>query len=195
MQTIQAVTRINTGAPYFTQTARETWGKIIETVFLALLATVFGIILAVPVSFFAAQNLMREITAPMSSLALAVLGWPVGMYAGAVVAGWVRTLSEQLTGNPLLTLAGLGAALLLIWFLGRWAFPSGEEEKRPSLAVRLSRMAATIVVAVAAIFFLYLLASIAIVAGELLEDRLGSFDFLGAFVSSLGEILHLLWWY
>jgi len=192
MQTIQAVTRINTGAPYFTQTARQTWGKIIETVFLALLATVFGIILAVPVSFFAAQNLMREITAPMSSLALAVLGWPVGMYAGAVIAGWIRTLSERLTGNPLLTLAGLGAALLLIWFLGRWAFPSEEEEKRPSLAMRLSRMAATVVVAVAAIFFLYMLASIAIVAGELLEERLGSLDFLGAFVSSLGEILHLL---
>lgn len=192
MQTIRAITRINTGAPYFTQTANETWGKIIETVFLALLATAFGIILAVPVSFFAAQNLMREITTPMSSLALAVLGWPIGMYLGGLVAGWIRSLSERLTGNPLLTLVGLIAAILVIWILARWAFPSEEGEKRPSLVQRVRRIAAMLVVSVAAIFFLYLLASIAIVVGDLLEERLGTLDFLGAFVASLGQILHLL---
>lgn len=192
MQKIQAITRINTGSPYFTQTAQETWGKIIETVFLALLATAFGIILAVPVSFFAAQNLMREITTPMSSLALAVLGWPIGMFAGAVVAGWVKTLSEQLTGNPLLTLAGIIAALLVIWVGGRWAIPSEEGEKRPSTAERMGRLAVLLVVSVSAIFLLYLLASIAVVAGNLLEERLGALDFLGAFLASLGQILHLL---
>jgi phosphonate ABC transporter permease subunit PhnE len=128
----------------------------------------------------------------MSSLALSVLGCPVGMYLGGEVAGWVRTQSERLSGKPLLTLAGLAVCVVVIWLSALWAFPSEEEERRPNISKRLGRIAAMLAAAITAIFFLYLLADIAVVTGDLLEDALGSFGFLGAFVSSLGEILHLL---
>jgi ABC-type phosphate/phosphonate transport system permease subunit len=52
VQFIRATMRRNVGAPKFTETARVTWDKIIETVFLALLATTLGTVLAIPLSFF-----------------------------------------------------------------------------------------------------------------------------------------------
>ena len=54
VQHLRATTRLNVGAPQLSRTALETWDKIVETVFLALLATTIGTLLAVPLSFFAA---------------------------------------------------------------------------------------------------------------------------------------------
>ena len=47
------------------KTANDTWDKIVETVFLALLATVFGTFLAIPLSFIAARNLMKPVKSPL----------------------------------------------------------------------------------------------------------------------------------
>ena len=74
VQYIRATLRRNIGSPHFTQTAYDTWNKIVETVFLALLATVFGTILAIPLSFIAARNLMKTVKSPLTSIALSVLG-------------------------------------------------------------------------------------------------------------------------
>jgi hypothetical protein len=94
-QHIRAITRRNVGLPRFTRTARETWEKIIETVFLALLATTFGVVLSVTISFLAAQNLMKDVTSPMSSVALTLLAWPVGIWLGAQAAGWAASASPH----------------------------------------------------------------------------------------------------
>ncbi len=65
-----------------TETARATWDKIIETVFMALLATAIGTVLAIPVSFIAARNLMAENKSPLTSIAFSIVGWPAGIYLG-----------------------------------------------------------------------------------------------------------------
>jgi ABC-type phosphate/phosphonate transport system permease subunit len=39
-------------------TLKDTWDKIVETLFLALLSTTVGCNFALPLSFFAAKNLM-----------------------------------------------------------------------------------------------------------------------------------------
>ena len=85
-QFIRATMRRNVGVPQFTETARITWEKIIETVFLALLATALGTLLAIPLSFFAARNLMRTVRSPLTSIALSILGWPIGLAIGYLVA-------------------------------------------------------------------------------------------------------------
>ena len=46
------------GAMGFSETARQVAAKMVETIFLALMATSFGVILAVPISFVAARNVM-----------------------------------------------------------------------------------------------------------------------------------------
>jgi len=57
-QTVSAVLEWRTGEWRFSDTLKLTVNKIVETVFLALMATTFSIVVAVPMSFFGARNLM-----------------------------------------------------------------------------------------------------------------------------------------
>ena len=49
-QIIRATARLQVGGPKLTETAKVTWEKIVETVFMALLATAIGTAVAIPVS-------------------------------------------------------------------------------------------------------------------------------------------------
>ena len=83
----------------FTETAKVTWDKIIETVFMALLATAIGTALAIPVSFIAARNLMAENKSPLTSIAFSIIGWPIGIYLGIKTAGFARQFLTPLHGK------------------------------------------------------------------------------------------------
>ncbi len=78
-QTIRVVSQDAAGVLRWTQTARDTLRYIIETVFLALIATTFATVLAIPLSFFAARNLMQEISSPLTNVALGLIAVPVGV--------------------------------------------------------------------------------------------------------------------
>jgi phosphonate ABC transporter permease subunit PhnE len=191
VQTIRATTRVKTGSPYFAQSARDTWDKIVETVFLALLATAFGIILAVPISFFAARNLMEDIFSPMSSLALSVVGWPIGIAMGVGIANYIRDASRALAGNPWWMLAGIVLSGLMIYVIIRWALPP-EETRRPGTFLRLGRTLALFLAFLVGILLIYLLTELTISIGAALESRLGVFSFLGTFIKNLAEIINLI---
>jgi phosphonate transport system permease protein len=57
-QQIEVELRWSVGLPYPSETARLVLEKMVETVFLALMATTFAIFIAVPLSFLGARNLM-----------------------------------------------------------------------------------------------------------------------------------------
>jgi phosphonate ABC transporter permease subunit PhnE len=191
VQYIRTITRETVGRPRLSQTAIDTWDKIIETVFLALLATTFGIIFAIPVSFFAARNIMRDITLPLSSLSLSIIGWLVGMGLGGTIASWLGRQSELITENLAFTIAGIAVSFLLIWLIMRSVLP-GEEERTPSLAQRAARIAGSILAVLLGIFALYLIASLASVAGLALSREGGFIGMMGEFLDNLGVILDLL---
>ncbi len=187
VQFIRATLRRNVGSPHLTQTAHDTWDKIIETVFLALLATVFGTILAIPLSFIAARNLMKPVKSPLASIALSVLGWPVGMVVGYMVFSWVGGLSAQAGSSiwinllsvivtPMIALAGL-----------RWAIPQ-EEITIPTASLKLARLAVLFLVMLISFFGLFQLASLAMLMGKSLQSALGAFGFLGYFLFQVGDI-------
>jgi phosphonate ABC transporter permease subunit PhnE len=190
-QTIRAITRENVGAPKLTQTAKDTWDKIIETVFLALLATTLGVMMAVPISFVAAKNIMRDITSSTAGLALALISWPLGIWLGSKAAGWVGLQSLQLTSNAWLTLISLLISGAIIYFIIRWALPQ-EEIKKPTLGLRTARMGALLAAALLGVLILFLLANLMIILGKNLAGGLGSLGFLGSFVNNLGQILDLI---
>jgi phosphonate ABC transporter permease subunit PhnE len=191
VQYIRTVYTRNVGKPRLSQTAIDTWDKIIETVFLALLATTFGIIFAVPISFLAARNIMRDITLPMSSLSLTILGWPLGIALGGRVAVWIGIQSQLLTDNLLISLIGIAVSIGLIWVLARFALPQ-EEEKEPGLLVRFARIIGMIAAALLVILVLFLIASLAIRAGEAFLKQPGLVGMLASFLMNLGEILELM---
>ena len=98
-QHIRVTISENVGAPRFTQNAKDTWDKIIETVFMALLATTAGTILAFPISFLAARNLMKSVRSPLTSVALSVLGWPIGMGLGYYIVNQIGSLHHTTLGK------------------------------------------------------------------------------------------------
>ena len=67
-QAIRATGRVRVGAPMISRETKVTWEKIVETVFMALLATTFGTFIAIPISFFAARNLMSDVKIPLSNI-------------------------------------------------------------------------------------------------------------------------------
>jgi len=187
-QTIRAITRRTVGAPYFSRNALETWDKIVETVFLALLATTFGILFAVPLSFLAAKNIMSPITSPLTSVALGILLIPLGLLLGGQVSAAIGKLSLTMESNALANLAGAALLPVLILFIARWALPP-VEESAPPLSKRALRVLALTLAALAGILFLFMVSNLTMQIGKTLAVALGEFGFLGKFISNLGEIL------
>ncbi len=89
-QTVRAVVKIRSGLPHASQTLKDTFEKIIETVFLALIATTLGTGLAIPISFLAARNLMSNVVSPFGSIMAGLLLWP------PLAGCWARGCSARL---------------------------------------------------------------------------------------------------
>ncbi|MGI9649440.1 MAG: ABC transporter permease subunit, partial [Acidimicrobiia bacterium] len=156
-----------------------------------LLATTLGVIVAVPLSFLAARNLMRDISTPVIKLALQMLALPIGIGLGIVAARIARDVSSTLTDSTALVVAGAIVLPVLMLFALRWAFPPLEEEP-PTPGERTARGFVTGAVAVAGILLLYLIAHLLITFGDWLDDNGGFFDFVGSFLSSNGDILEAI---
>lgn len=188
-QLLRAVTRQNVGAPQLSQNGRDTLYKIIETVFMALLATLLGTILAVPISFFAAQNLMRMVRSPLLSMALSMLAIPLGVWLGLWLARWVGSASEVITTSVVANLGGVIAAPVLLWGMVRISGAQLTEQNARPPWLRWLLIGLGLLVAVLALF---LLAELAELAGRWLARVFNQAAFFGNFVTNVGEILRLL---
>ena len=190
-QSILATSRMNVGSPHLSPLAWSTIDKILETVFLALLATTFGTLLAILISFLAARNLMEDVKSPLTSISLLLLGWMVGIGIGIQIARWIGQTSENLSENNLVVIAGILVSALLIWLIFKWAVPP-EELEQPKLAVRITRMVALAVATALFLFTMNFIAYLGFAIGSYLEDNLGTFGFLGNFIYQLSDILRML---
>jgi phosphonate ABC transporter permease subunit PhnE len=190
VQFIRATMRRNIGTPRFTETARITWEKIVETVFLALLATTLGTILAIPLSFIAARNLMRSVRSPLASIALSIIGWPLGIAIGYLIVSRIGQLSASVTNSTPMILASVILAPVIPWFLFRWALPQ-EEIKVPSLATRAARLLALLVALLVGLFWLFQLAQLTANISLAIRESLGPAGFLATFLFQISDILRV----
>jgi len=191
VQYIRATLSRNVGSPHFTKTAHDTWEKIVETVFLALLATTFGTFLAIPLSFIAARNLMKPVKSPLSSIALSILGWPIGIALGYLIVRGVDTLSNPFTENIPVNLLSIILAPVLAWMGIRWALPQ-EEISKPPTNLRLARLGVLVLTILVSFFGLFQLASLAKNLGLMGISALGPFAFLGNFLFQTGDIVGII---
>lgn len=190
-QIIRTTSRMNVGSPHLSPLAWSTIDKILETVFLALLATTFGTLLAIFISFLAARNLMEDVKSPLTSICLSFLGWAIGIGVGIQAARWIGTTVESLSENMYIVVGGILVSFMLIWIIIRWAVPP-EELELPRLGVRIGRLAALAVAAVLALFAMNFVAYLGLNLGAYLEDNLGVFGFLGNLVFQLSDILRMV---
>ncbi|MBK8418045.1 hypothetical protein [Candidatus Villigracilis saccharophilus] len=181
----------NVGAPRFTQNAKDTWDKIIETVFMALLATTAGTILAFPLSFIAARNLMKSVRSPLTSVSLSVLGWPIGLGIGYFIVNQVGAFSIPLSENIFINLVSVAATPLIFWYCVRWALPQ-EETKIPSTLLRVSRMLVLFVAILIAFFGSLSAGHLATNISLTIEKSLGALGFLATFLFQVSDILRII---
>ena len=191
VQFIRATMRRNVGVPHFTQTAKDTWDKIIETVFLALLATTFGTILAIPISFLAARNLMKPVRSPLTSVALSVLGWPIGMGLGYYIVNRIGIFTIPLAESIPINLVSVIATPFIFWFFVRWALPQ-EETRIPPPSLRLTRIFVLFMAILIAFFGFFQLAGLTTNISLSMEKSLGSFGFLATFLFQVSDILRII---
>lgn len=172
-------------SPRWHSNAIETLEKIIETVFLALLATTAGTIIAVPLSFIAAKNLMRDVTIPALQVGLAIMGIPIGMVGGVLASNVSGSLVDSLPSSALLY---GGITLVLAWVTVRLLRMSVPMPGSPSS--RGIRLGAGILAGVAILIAGQSLARFAEIGGGWFAANAPDWlAFLGNFVATNGDIL------
>jgi phosphonate ABC transporter permease subunit PhnE len=173
-------------SPRWSQNAEATWTGIIETIFLALLATTVGTLIAMPLSFLAAKNLMSDVRIPALNVGLAIVALPIGGMLGWFAALGGASLVDLLPQSALL----LGAIVVALVVLGlralRLAVPLPETE-RPITVRVLAGFGATAAFLLAAMTMVRFM----VIGGREAAEVLGPLAFLGTFVERLGEILAL----
>ncbi len=189
-QFLRAVTRRNVGLPHLSQNGVDTIQKIMETVFMALLATTIGTLLAIPLSFFAARNLMRTVTTPLTSVALSLIAIPLGAAGGLWVARALALPSAQWGTNIAVNVGGVILIPLLIWGLLLWLMAPVRVATAANTppAQRSTTVVSIIFVLVIAMALLtsYALADVLDLLGQSLVPVLGDFAFLGTFLMNVG---------
>ncbi len=114
--------------------------SMLETIMLGLMATFFGIIFAVPLSFFAARNLMSNIVSTLGAITGGLLMAVAGLLLAGLITGQISNLLGGLSENPILiALIGLILVLGLAYFgwrLGSWGLTT-LGEKAPLMLTRL----------------------------------------------------------
>lgn len=174
-------------------TARETLNLIVETILMALMASTLGTILAIPLSFIAARNLMQDVKSPLAAIMAGLIAVPFGAWLGGSVAGllsdWAAAVSEQLV----MGVGALGLTVGLMWPLMRiGATAPGSGSAAPKNNNRLVAGLRTAGLLLLGIFSLAVLAQLGLVVGDWLRDVLGVFGFVGNFIAVLSDLLRVL---
>ncbi len=183
-QTVRAVVKIRSGRPQVSNTLSDTFDKIVETVFLAFIATTLGTALAIPISFLAARNLMSDMVSPFGSIMAGLLLAPFGWLLGSGVFRWIIDLAGGLIPNVGLGVVSLAASLALLW----WLIKLFSQEYRGRFAAwrQVGLGLATILLLP---FALGLLAVMGIQLGLWLQAKLGSLGFLGNFIFVISDLI------
>lgn len=169
-------------SPRISQTSMLTLDKIIDTVFLALVATTAGLIVALPLSFIAARNLMKDVSTTVLGLGLGLIAIPLGVWGGMQYVELQRDLLGGAISNP----AGLFSLLLVggavAYFLIRRVLFG------PEITSTAFRAGLGLGMVVSLSAFLEGFFGLLTAGGEALHDAFGPLGFVPRLFSTLGEV-------
>ncbi|HUM70004.1 MAG TPA: hypothetical protein PLK31_14305, partial [Chloroflexota bacterium] len=165
-------------------TTKVTLERMAETILMALMASTVGTILAVPVSFLAARNLMEPVTMPLAAIMAAIIAFPVGGWVAGQVATVLFGYAAEVSAEPWRGLIALILVVFLLWLLLRvrvggptTAATRPSRQETVLLNLRLG------VAMLFAFFALGLIAELGIVAGRQIQAALGPvWGFIGNFI-------------
>ncbi len=187
VQTVRAVVNRQLGSPAPSTGLKETWNKIVETVFLAFIATTLGVIFAVPVSFLAARNLMLEVTSNFTRFMASLAVMPVGAWLGYSIFKGLADYGAQFVGAKPAGEAFLWALLPLV---GLASVQVTAQTGNAALKAVRRWLVSGLVVAVAVIGF-SMLGQLGRVAGLEWKQTLGDWSFFGNLVLIFSDVIVL----
>lgn len=191
LQRIEIEEKWRIGLQGLSETSLITIEKIIETIFLALVATTVGTLLAVPVSFLGARNLMMPVGSPLAAVMTGVVALPMGWFVAAQIVRWLLSLAALLDERTGLALLAAAILFLLAWLLVTRG-PSVLNPVDDSLQAAVISGLGLLAAALLAFLSLAILAQSGLRAGNWLEDQLGSFAFLGRFLYLMSDAVRVL---
>ncbi len=169
-------------SPRISEQTELTVDKIIDTVFLALVATSVGLAVALPLSFVAARNLMRDVATSVIGLGLGLIAIPLGVFLGLIYVRLQRFLLGGFLDNDpfrVLLVAGAGA---ITFFLARQIFFG---EPPASVLLRTARSVATMVALALTLEGLF---GLLVSGGLALKPVFGPFGFVPGLFATIGEV-------
>ncbi|MCA9979669.1 MAG: hypothetical protein KDD89_02515, partial [Anaerolineales bacterium] len=190
-QRIEIEEKWQTGISGLSDASIITIEKITETVLLALVATTVGTILAVPLSFIAARNLMENVGMPLAALMAGLIAFPIAYLLTSQVMGWLLTLMATLYANFLVGVVVLVVLLVLIGLIVRFALLAPDNDT-PTTSESVVHYAGLLVAVLALMLALAALSFVALDIGTWLEANLGIFAFVGGFIVLMAEFIAVL---
>lgn len=172
-------------------TSQVTLERMVETILMALMASTVGTLLAVPVSFLAARNLMESVTMPLAAIMAAIIALPIGGWVAGQLTALVFGFAAQVSAPPWLGILTLLLALFLIWAVltvGRSVMTTAQPSRQEAVVASLRLGVAFLL----ALFALGILAHLGLLAGRQLQIMLGpGLRFIGNFIFVAADFIRL----
>ncbi len=180
---VEILSRTPTGV---SDTTIETIELIGITILMALMASTLGSILAIPLSFLAARNLMADLGSPLAAIMAAIIGLAIGAAIGLFFGQQISSLVDQLTENIWTGLVAFVIAASVVGLLMKFVRPRvGSGSTMSAIAGALL----SIVILLLLILSIGLLAVLGMAVGDWLRDNLGIFGFIGNFIEILSRLV------
>ncbi|MEM7332900.1 MAG: ABC transporter permease subunit [Chloroflexota bacterium] len=190
-QRIEVEEKWRVGIAGLSESSILTIEKIIETIFMALMATTVGTLIAIPVSFIASRNLMIQVGSPLAAIMGGIIALPIGYLVGVQLTRTLLNITAVSQTNVPINIVGLivGTALLVVAVRYAGAMLSNDLSGGRQILVN-----SLILLALIGLFFptIGYLSNLGILIGEAIEPILGPFDFLGRFFGLLFEAVLVL---
>lgn len=185
---IEAQGSFPAGPPHLSATTGLVVQKMIETIFLALIATSLAILPAAGLSFFAAHNLMRPVRTTLGGLMISVALLPVGWVVGQAVFGLIGTFGLKLGSGAYLGSSALGVAP--IFLMGAVTSSKLHSTQTDLGGARWRSILNLVLGAAIFVFVLSLVGGVGLLLGTLAGE--GIIGYVANFIRTVGELIQLL---
>lgn len=210
VHSVRVLVAVPSGPIVFSDTANLVIDRMVQTIFMALVATTVAIPIAVLISFFAARNLMKRVHLSVGSMLLSFIAFSAGIWLGGGAISELGKLGVAIGRGSVFAPVGALMAFVIpgavlfgtITLLRRLALLDNGKEKHDMGEHVPLAVANTIITALAAIFLTGAVAGLGMLGGEQISN-LGStlrpadsadwlMTAISALISSFGNLLHTL---
>jgi phosphonate ABC transporter permease subunit PhnE len=183
---IEVDVRTPVGLPALSDTTHQVISRMVETIFLALVATTLSILPSVILSFLAARNLMKPIHYSLGNLMVGFALLPVGALLGAALLGPLGAFAVRLGSGSLF---GAEGAATVIFTVASVTASRSMRRMEVAPASRVRSIMLTLVFSIAAVFVIGLIGGLGVLFGTLFKD--GALGYVSNFIGTLGGLVQL----